>query len=142
MTASLQALLAPRRGLLGIAAVTVILGALVELAPPLIVRQVVDAHLSPRRAEGLLPLAWLYFAAVAAGQALGFLTTYLTALAAQGGLHDLRVRFFAHAQRLPLSYYDRTPVGDLISRATADVDTLTRCSPLAWSACSATWCAS
>jgi ATP-binding cassette subfamily B protein len=41
---------------------------------------------------------------------------------AQGALRDLRVRLFAHLQRLPLAYYDRTPLGDAISRCTADVD--------------------
>jgi ATP-binding cassette subfamily B protein len=55
---------------------------------------------------------------------LDFVVTYLTGLVAQRTLRDLRVRLFAHLQRLPLSYYDRTPLGDAISRCTADVDTV------------------
>src|SRR5262249_59250091 len=43
---------------------------------------------------------------------------------AQGVLRRLRVRLFAHLQTLPLSYYDRTPLGDTISRCTADVETV------------------
>ena len=39
-------------------------------------------------------------------------------------LNRLRVRLFGHLQRLPASYFDRTPLGDTISRCTADVDTL------------------
>jgi ATP-binding cassette subfamily B protein len=39
-------------------------------------------------------------------------------------LRRLRVRLFAHLQTLPLSYYDRTPLGDTISRCTADVETV------------------
>jgi ATP-binding cassette subfamily B protein len=39
-------------------------------------------------------------------------------------LSALRVRLFAHVQRLPTRYFDRVPVGDIISRCTADVDTL------------------
>jgi ATP-binding cassette subfamily B protein len=69
-------------------------------------------------------LAALYLAASGGAQALGFVTSYLTALAAQSALHDLRVRLFAHLQKLPMTYYDQTPLGDIISRCTADVDTV------------------
>ncbi len=57
---------------------------------------------------------------------MGFLTEYLTATIAQGALRRLRVRLFAHLQTLPLSYYDRTPLGDTISRCTSDVETVSR----------------
>jgi ATP-binding cassette, subfamily B, multidrug efflux pump len=55
---------------------------------------------------------------------MGFLTEYLTATVAQGVLHRLRVRLFSHLLALPMSYYDRTPLGDTISRCTADVETV------------------
>jgi len=60
--------------------------------------------------------------AVAAG--LAFATTYLLAAVAQQALHRLRVRLFGHLQRLPVRFYDRTPIGDVISRCTADVETI------------------
>src|SRR3989442_7756120 len=53
-----------------------------------------------------------------------FLYTYLAATIAQGVLSRLRVRLFAHIQRLSISRLDRTPVGDLISRCTSDVEAL------------------
>ena len=71
-----------------------------------------------------MQLGLAYFVATAALQGTTFLTSYLIALAAQGVLHDLRVRLFAHLQRLPLVYYDRTPIGDAISRCTADIETI------------------
>jgi len=112
-----------RRLLLGVALV-VVLGALAEVVPPLIIQRVIDVPLAQRNADGLATLALLYLLAVTTAQFLGFLTNYLTALAAQGALHDLRVRLFDHLQRLPLSYYDQTPLGDSISRCTADIDTV------------------
>lgn len=118
------ALLAPWRWWLTLVALTVLIGALVELVPPLLMKQLIDGHVLPRRAAGLLWLALLYLGATAAVQLLGFLTEYLTATIAQGVLHRLRVRLFAHLQTLPLAYYDRTPLGDIISRCTADVDTV------------------
>jgi ATP-binding cassette subfamily B protein len=100
------------------------LGALAELVPPLVMKQVIDDQLALGRAEGLPLLACLYLGAVAAVQGLGFLTNYLAALTAQGALHELRTRLFKHLQHLPSSFYDQTPLGDIISRCTADVDTV------------------
>jgi ATP-binding cassette subfamily B protein len=117
-------MLTPWRWTLTLVGLSVLLGAVVELVPPLLVKQIVDAHLQRGRSEGLLGIAVLYLGATAAVHALGFLTEYLTAIIAQGVLHRLRVRLFAHPQTLPLSYYDRTPLGDTISRCTADVDTV------------------
>jgi ATP-binding cassette subfamily B protein len=112
-----------RRSLL-LVGISVLLGAVLELAPPLLVKNVVDDHLTQGRPEGLLLIASLYLGATAVVQAMGFVTEYLTAVIAQGVLRRLRVRLFAHLQALPISYYDRTPLGDTISRCTADVETV------------------
>ncbi len=120
----LWAMLTPWRWSLTLVGVSVLLGAVLELVPPLLVKQIVDEHLKLGRSEGLLWIAALYLGATAAVQAMGFLTEYLTATIAQGVLRRLRVHLFAHLQTLPLSYYDRTPLGDTISRCTADVETV------------------
>ena len=117
-------LLHARRGLIAGIVVSVLVSAVLELAPPLIIKRIVDEHLTPGVASGLLLLGLLYFGASVAVQILGFVTSYLTALAAQPTLHELRVRLFAHLQRLPISYFDTTPLGDAISRCTADVETV------------------
>ncbi len=120
----LWAMLTPWRGWLALVGLSVLLGAVLELVPPLLVKQIVDEHLARGRSQGLLWIAALYLGATAAVQAMGFLTEYLTATIAQGVLRRLRVRLFAHLQTVSLSYYDRTPLGDIISRCTADVDTV------------------
>src|SRR5262245_597109 len=117
-------MLTPWPWLLTLVGVSVGLRAVLELVPPLLIKQLVDAHLKLGRSEGLLWIAVLYLGATAAVQAMGFLTEYLAAIIAQGVLRRLRVRLFAHLQTLPLSYYDRTPLGDTISRCTADVETV------------------
>jgi len=104
--------------------VVILLGACLELIPPLIMKQVVDQHLTPGNPEGLWLLAFAYLLAVAGVQGLSFLSSYLTALTAQGALKELRVRLYRHLQYLRLSYFDQTPLGDTISRCTADIDTL------------------
>ncbi len=112
-----------RRWLLLIGAL-VLGAALLELVPPVLVRSIVDDHLTLGRKSGLLALAGLYLGATAGVQALTFLYGYLAAAVAQRVLNALRVRLFAHFQRLPAAYFDRTPLGDVISRCTADVETL------------------
>lgn len=120
----LLSILAPWRGVLLAATVSVVTSAGLSLVPPLIMRRLIDDNLRQHRSEGLLSLGLLYLAATAGLYLLSFATTYLTTIAAQGALRQLRIRLFSHLQELPISYYDRTPLGHVISRCTADVDTI------------------
>jgi ATP-binding cassette subfamily B protein len=122
--AHLAPILRPWRGTLALVALSVLLAKALELAPPLLIQRIVDDHLTPRVSAGLLWLGALYLAATIAAQLMNAVAVYLTAIAAQGALHSLRVRLVAHLHRLPLSYYDQTPLGDVISRCTADVETV------------------
>ena len=114
------------RGASGLAllVVAVLAAATFEIVPPLVLRTIVDSHLITQQPRGLPALALLYLAATAAVQVMTFVSSYLAATMAQGVLHALRVRLFAHVQRLPTSYFDRVAAGDVISRCTADVETL------------------
>ncbi len=120
----LVSILAPWRAVLGLVAMCVLAGALLELVPPLVLRRVIDEHLTTGQADGLLGLGMLYLGATALALGVGFGGAYLAALSAQGALHELRVRLFSHVQRLPIAYFDRTPLGDVIGRCTADVETV------------------
>jgi ATP-binding cassette subfamily B protein len=120
----LASILRPWRGALILVAIGVLLAKVLDLAPPLLIQRIVDHHLTPGQPDGLLLLGVLYLGATVAAQLLNFVAVYLIAVAAQGALHALRVRLVDHLHRLPLSYYDRTPLGDVISRCTADVETV------------------
>ena len=124
LTRNLTSLLQPWRARAIAVVLFVIAAASFELAPPFIVRTIVDNHLLVGRSAGLFLLAILYLGASAAVQAMTFLYSYLAATIAQGVLSRLRVRLFAHIQRLSISRLDRTPLGDLISRCTSDVEAL------------------
>ena len=116
---------AKRRSVVVIACL-VLAGALFEMLPPVLIRWIVDDHLAVGTSEGLLVLALLYLGAISLGQGLSFMYGYLAAALAQGILSDMRVRLFGHLHRLPATYFDHTPLGDAISRCTADIDTLDR----------------
>jgi ATP-binding cassette subfamily B multidrug efflux pump len=73
------------------------------------------------------PLGWLvllYAVVTLASAALQFLYMYLAALVGQLAMRDLRVEIFDHIQRLHLGFFDRYPVGRLVTRATNDVESL------------------
>jgi ATP-binding cassette subfamily B protein len=114
----------PWRGALALAILGVLLAKALELVPALLIQRIVDDHLAIRQADGLLALGLLYLGATLGAQILTAGALYLTAVVAQGALHAVRVRLVEHLQRLPLHYYDETPLGDVISRCTADVETV------------------
>ncbi len=67
----------------------------------------------------------LCFLAALIGETIAvFAQYYFSMLVAQRCLADLRVAIFSHVQRLPMSYFDRNPVGRLVTRMTTDVDVL------------------
>src|SRR5262245_40324467 len=75
-------------------------------------------------------LAIIHFAAIATvavatvGAIASYIESYLTTKVGQWVMHDLRQTLYHHIQRLSLSFYDRTKIGDLISRVTTDVDAI------------------
>jgi ATP-binding cassette subfamily B protein len=117
-------LLRPWRALLVVVVACVVASALVELVPPLVVRSVINNNLVPRHAAGLLFAGLAYVFAIGADSALTFAYSYLAARVSQGAIASLRIRMFAHAMALPVSYFDHTSIGDMISRSTADVETI------------------
>lgn len=120
----LRELLRPWRARLLVIAVLVLAAAVLELVPPLVVRHVIDHGLAEGDSRQLGAAAALYLAAATAVSALSAAYGYLAATVAQRILAQLRSRLFAHLLALPTSYHDRTPLGDSISRATADVNAI------------------
>jgi ATP-binding cassette subfamily B multidrug efflux pump len=117
-----RVLLRPWRGLIALIGVAVLLAEGFAVVPPLLMQRIIDDHLTPGVSEGILVLAVVFWTATVAARGMDFVVTTLSAYVAQSGLRDLRVHLFDHLQRLPLSYYDHTPLGDVISRCTADVE--------------------
>lgn len=83
-----------------------------------------DNRLSPDPLTGLAQLAALYLLAVVAGFLLDFLQAYTMQWTGQQAMFDLRRQILSHLQRLDVSYFDRNPVGRLVTRVTTDVDVL------------------
>ncbi|HEU4340424.1 MAG TPA: ABC transporter ATP-binding protein [Candidatus Binatia bacterium] len=94
------------------------------LAQPYIMKIVIDQYIGGRDLWGLQGMGLLFFGALAGEVVTLFFHYYLTMAVAQSCLADLRVAIFSHVQKLPMSYFDRNPVGRLVTRMTTDVDVL------------------
>jgi ATP-binding cassette subfamily B multidrug efflux pump len=104
-----------------------------ELAPPLLFRKAIDAYFVPAIKHALPEgQAWRGIEIISIVFLLvlifDFLAQYLQIRimqrVGQQTMYDMRSEIFGHLQRLPMSYFDRNPVGRLVTRVTTDVDAL------------------
>ncbi|HJQ20119.1 MAG TPA: ABC transporter ATP-binding protein [Gemmatimonadaceae bacterium] len=97
---------------------------LLQLAGPLLTQYVIDVAIPARDAT----LAWRAGGLMIGALLLSFVCSYgetmLTALLGQRVMQQLRVDIFTQLQRLPITFFDRNPVGRLVTRVTSDVESL------------------
>jgi ATP-binding cassette subfamily B protein len=93
-----------------------------DLLGPYLTKLAIDQYIAKGDAAGLSRLAGLYLAALVAAFWVRFGQLYLLQMAGQGVMLDLRREIFGHLQRLHVAYFDRNPVGRLMTRVTTDVD--------------------
>jgi ATP-binding cassette, subfamily B, multidrug efflux pump len=94
------------------------------LAQPYLMKIAIDQYIAGRNLIGLQKIGFLFLGALLGETVTVFFNYYLTMLVAQRCLADLRVAVFSHVQKLQMSYFDRNPVGRLVTRMTTDVDVL------------------
>ncbi|KPV51915.1 multidrug ABC transporter ATPase, partial [Kouleothrix aurantiaca] len=94
------------------------------LAPPYLVSRAIDGPIAARDAAGLIPLFAFYLLALVTAFACRYGQTYIMQSTGQQVMVDIRMRIFSHIQRMSLSFFDRNPVGRLLTRLTNDVDAL------------------
>jgi ATP-binding cassette subfamily B multidrug efflux pump len=125
--------LRPYKGRVALALGLTLAAAPLEALGPYLFKVAIDSYLDPvvrgalalavgLRGLGLVVL--LYFAAIALSFAVLYLQVRVMQVVGQRTMYDLRREIFAHLQRLPMSFYDRSPVGRLVTRVTVDVDAL------------------
>jgi ATP-binding cassette subfamily B protein len=101
--------------------VLVIITPVVDTGAILLFKVLVDKVLTPRDFSAFPPVAAAFIGITLLVGALGFLGTYLGAWIGENFLHRMRTRVFAHLHTLSVSFFDRRPLGDLMSRLTGDV---------------------
>ena len=91
---------------------------------PRLVQEAIDGYIVPGDLEGLQGIILILVGALVGEGVFSLMQGYLTQWIGQNAIYDLRTKVFRHIQRQPLRFFDRTPVGRLITRATSDVEAL------------------
>jgi ATP-binding cassette subfamily B multidrug efflux pump len=129
----------PYRGLFLLSVVLMPLNSAFALTQPYIIQLIIDLFLAHHRVAPphwlmrlfassggptLLKMGGIYLVLVIGEFATFYGQFYLTMMVAQYSLSDLRLAAFNHVERLPMAFFDRTPVGRLVSRMTTDIDAI------------------
>ncbi len=107
-----------------VAFVAIIAGASASIAQPYLMKIAIDRYIAAGRLADVNRLALLYLVVLIVAFASEYLQTWTLQLTGQQVMFDLRTAIYGHLQRLDLRYYDRNPVGRLMTRVTSDVDAL------------------
>jgi ATP-binding cassette subfamily B multidrug efflux pump len=141
LMARLLKYLRPYRWQVAIALVSIILKAFADVLGPYLTKVAIDRYLAPREAAtatssgiwswlsqnaitGIAQLAGIYVGLLVFSFLLEFLQTYFMQWTGQKVMFDLRRQIFRHLQRLHVAFFDKNPVGRLVTRVTTDVDAL------------------
>jgi len=104
-----------------------------ELAPPALFWKSIDKYLMPATSNlisrsdarmGLVWISFIYFAVLVFDFLAQYIQIRIMQRVGQETMYDMRREIFGHLQKLPMSYFDRNPVGRLMTRVTTDVDAL------------------
>jgi ATP-binding cassette subfamily B protein len=99
----------------------VIVESVLGLAPPLVIKQIID-HAVPKQDQGQVTmLAGIMVAVALVNAGLSMVERWLSASIGEGLIYDLRSALFDHVQRQPISFFTRTQTGALVSRMNNDV---------------------
>jgi len=107
-----------------VALAAIVSASTLQLAQPYLIKVAIDDHIAVGDTRGLGVLAVAYIAILVASFALEYLQTWTLQMTGQRIMFDLRMQIFGHLQRLDVQYFDRNPVGRLMTRVTTDVDVL------------------
>jgi ATP-binding cassette, subfamily B, multidrug efflux pump len=120
----LLAYLRPYRWQALLALAAIIANSMLQLAQPYLMKLAIDRYIPAGSLDGMNRIALWYFAILVGGFCLEFTQTWLLQTTGQRIMFDMRMQVYRHLQRLDLRFYDRNPVGRLMTRVTTDVDVI------------------
>jgi len=120
----LSVYLLPHKGTLTVVFLMVILYTLTSLAGPYLLGVAIDQYIANKDIQGLVRMAALMGLAYFITNVVQMAASWIMAKTSQKALKQLRTDLFTHLQKLSLSFYDRNPPGELMSRLTNDIDVI------------------
>ena len=120
----LLAYLAPYKLVVAVSLVLVLLVSALKLVGPILTKVAIDDYIAAGDLGGLNLVALVYVAALMAQFVISYFQIYIMNMAGQRVMADMRREIFSHLQRLHPAYFDKNPVGRLVTRVTTDVEAL------------------
>ena len=114
----------PHRALVALSLALMIAVSAAQLVQPWLVMVAIDEHIRTGDLGGLAWIAGLFLLALTGEFLLRYAQLYVLEWTGQNVVYDLRTTVFAHLQRLPSSFFDRNPIGRLMTRVTSDVEAI------------------
>jgi ATP-binding cassette subfamily B multidrug efflux pump len=114
----------PYRLQAGLALASIVSASVLQLTQPYLMKIAIDRHIAAGDLTGLDRIAVAFLAIIVASFALEYIQTVVLQNTGQRIMFDMRMEIYGHLQRLDLQFYDRNPVGRLMTRVTTDVDVL------------------
>ena len=106
------------------ALLAIIAGVAFNLTQPILVKRAIDQYIAIGDLSGVATVALLYLGTLVGAFVAEFVQTTTLQMLGQRIMYDMRREVYDHLQRLDLAYYDRNPVGRLMTRVTSDVDAI------------------
>ena len=116
--------LRPYRRQVALAVAAIVAHSVLELVPPLLTKLVIDEYIPAANVSALTGLAVLFLLTLCGSFAFEYLQTSTMQMIGQRIMFDLRMQIHGRLQQLDIRFYDRSPVGRLMTRLTTDVDAL------------------
>jgi len=91
---------------------------------PYLTKVAIDKYIANSDYQGLIIISLVLFASLLFQAVIQFFLTYYTQYLGQKTLYDLRTQLFTHTQKLALKFFDKTPIGRIVTRVTNDVEAL------------------
>jgi ATP-binding cassette, subfamily B, multidrug efflux pump len=114
----------PYRWVVAFSVFLLLIASALQLVGPYLTKLAIDEYIANNDTAGLARIALLFLLVLVVQFGVSFLQTYLMNWTGQKIMYDLRMEIFSHIQQLHVSFFDRNPVGRLITRMTSDVDVL------------------
>lgn len=111
----------PYRGLLSLFLVTIIIGAVIGVAPPLLMQRIIDDGVLGGNLRVVVTLASLVAALALVEVIVTLMSTWCSSRIGEGLIRDLRIQVFDRVTSMPLAFFSRTHTGQLVSRLQTDV---------------------
>jgi ATP-binding cassette subfamily B protein len=114
----------PYKGIFFITAILSIVLAIIALARPILIQYTIDNHIKALDEKGLFYMTILLIAVLFIESIFQYFFTFLGNLLGQNVIKDLRNQIFEHIINFKLQYFDKTPIGRLVTRTVSDIETI------------------